>query len=92
MAVELKGPCYKLQTSLPPRYLLQCRAEIESLNVRSLLYLCWTQDQSMVFKVERDSVFFQKAMKIAIDIYCTEKPRKPTKLPPGLKRIQRRVA
>ena len=88
MAVELKCPYYKLQTSLPPRDLLQCLAEIESLNVQSLLYLCWTQDESMVFKVERDSVFFQNAMKMAIDIYCTEKPRKPTKLPPGLKEFR----
>ena len=42
----------------------------------------------MVFQVLKDSKIFQKAMKISVDIYCADRPRKPNQLPPGLKELR----
>ena len=53
IAVEIKCPLKKVHTKFPPRYLLQCLSEIQVLGARYLLYLCWTEDETTVFKVER---------------------------------------
>ena len=91
VGIELKCPFYKAQTSFPRRYLLQCLAEIEALNVESLLYLSWTSDESIAFLVERDTEFFQRAMNYAIMLYGSESPKKPTKLPPDLQEFKKEL-
>ena len=84
VGIELKCPYFKPQTCFPQRYLLQCLAEIEVLNVESLIYLSWTSTESLVFQVERDTEFFQRALKYALMLYDGEHLKKPTKLPTDL--------
>ena len=88
MGTELKCPYYKAQTCFPPRYLLQCLAEIEVLNVESLIYLSWTSEESVVFQVQRDTNLFQRAMKYIVMLYDGEHTKKPTKLPPDLQEFK----
>ena len=91
MAVEVKCPVRTIHTKFPPRYLLQCLAEMEALNVESLLYLCWTPDDATVFKVERDTELFQKALRYSLEMYGAERPKKPSKLPSFMKEIQEEI-
>ena len=88
MGTELKCPYYKAQTCFPPRYLLQCLAEIEVLNVESLIYLSWTSEESVVFQVQRDTNLFQRAMKYTVMLYDGEHTKKPTKLPSDLQEFK----
>lgn len=89
VGIELKCPYFKAQTCFPQRYLLQCLAEIEVLNVESLIYLSWTSAESVVFQVQRDTEFFHRAMKYAVMLYDGEHPKKPTKLPPDLQEFKK---
>ncbi|XP_060581747.1 uncharacterized protein LOC132738297 [Ruditapes philippinarum] len=77
--VEIKCPVGKVHSSFPVRYYLQCLSEIEALGVEFLYYVCWTQEITSVFKIEKDTAIFERAIEIAKDIYVTERKR-PTKI------------
>ena len=63
VAIEIKCPVSGIHTKFPPRYLLQCLSEIEALNASYLLYVSWTETESMVFKVERNITIFQSLIR-----------------------------
>ena len=90
-AIELKCPVKQMHKKLPPRYLLQCLAEIEALNVDSLLYLSWRPDTSSVFKLNRDSDLFERSYELAKHIYGNENPKKPTKLSTEVKALKEEI-
>lgn len=84
VAIKIKCPLTKVHTEIPLRYLLQCLSEIQALDARYLLYLSWTDDETTVFKVERNDDLLTKALRVAIRIYGEDKPKKPSKLTSNL--------
>ena len=91
-AIEFKCPVNQLHKTFPPRYLLQCLAEMEALNVDNLLYLSWRPDTSSVFKLNKDSDLLERGYEIAKNIYGNENPKKPTKLSNELKALKEEIA
>lgn len=91
-AIEFKCPVYQLHKKLPPRYLLQCLAEMEALNVEKLIYLSWRPDFSSVFLLNKDSDLFERSYEIAKNIYGNENPKKPTKLSNDVKALKEEIA
>ena len=80
VAIEIKCPTRTAHTEFPVRYILQCQAEMAALNVQRMLYLSWTEEETTVFRLQRNGALFNTAMKLAVVIYGVEKPRKPNKL------------
>ena len=83
IAIEIKCPTKMVHTKFPERYLLQCLAEMHALNVQRLLYLSLTENVTAVFEVMRNDRLLSKALKISMELYGAEKPKKPTKLTQG---------
>lgn len=67
--IEVKCPVAEIHTTLPSRFLLQCLAKIESLDVDKLVYLRWRPDISTVFIVKRNHELFMKAYEASNSIY-----------------------
>ena len=76
VAVEIKCLVKKVHTVFPPRYLLQCLSEIQALNARYLSYVSWTEDETTIFKVNRNDDILTKPVKIAVNVYGGENPKK----------------
>lgn len=81
----------KTHTDFPARYLLQCLSEIHVLNVSHLLYISWTEDIATVFKVTRNDALLTKALKIAMELYGSDKAKKPTKLTQSSKELNEEI-
>lgn len=88
VAVEIKCPNRKVHETFPPRYLLQCLCEIEVVGAHYLLYASWTSTETMIFKVERNQTLFQKAMKLALEMYDGTDIKKPSKLTQEMKNLK----
>ena len=91
VGIEIKCPTRKVHNEFPSRYLLQCLAEIEALDVENLLFISWSPDVTNVFTVPRDRDLFSRVMVHALDIYGPEKPTKPTKLPAFVKSLKEEI-
>ncbi|KAH3697092.1 hypothetical protein DPMN_084577 [Dreissena polymorpha] len=91
VGVEIKCPYYRIHNQFPVRYLLQCLSQIEVLNVNYLLFVSWTAEETVVFRVKRDCQLFQEAMKIAFAMYGHDKVNKPTKLSEEQKKLKERL-
>lgn len=89
--LELKCPVFEIHKEFPPRYLLQCLAEIEALSVETLIYLSWRPDISTIFRVRRNSELFSRACKLALKLYGTDKVKRQTKLDPETKEIKEMI-
>ena len=88
VAIEIKYPVRKVHTEFPPRYLLQCLSEIQVLDASYLLYVSWTENDTTVFKVERNDKLLTDMMRVAISIYGELKPKKPAKLTLDVKQLK----
>ena len=78
--VEFKCPIREAHYELPPRYYLQCLSTMEALDVDRMLYISWTKSLTTVYEIKRKSDFFSMVLDLAIEIYGTEKQRRPSKL------------
>ena len=89
--IEIKCPVRKIHNALPERYVLQCLAEMEVLNVDKLLYLCWRPDITSVFEVQHNKSLLQFALREAIDLYGNDKPRRPSKLSDNVADLRKQI-
>jgi hypothetical protein len=89
--VEIKCPVKRIHNSVPERYILQCLAEMEALNVDKLLYICWRPDFTAVFEIHHNRPFFKSAMKEALDKYGNEQPKRPTRLPDHVSEMRNQI-
>ena len=71
--------------------MLQCLAEIEVLNVETLIYASWTKEETTVFRVRRDTNLFQNALQIALKIKEEENKTKPTKLTSEMSKLKEEI-
>lgn len=78
-AVEFKCPVSGIapHKELPVRYFLQCQAAMDALNVSYMCYVCWRPETSTVFVVYRDDDVFQSAISIVLEIFGSDKPKRP---------------
>ncbi|WAR06308.1 hypothetical protein MAR_021677 [Mya arenaria] len=74
-AIELKCPVLDVHQQLPARYLLQCLAKIEVLEVDQLIYVSWIYDISTAYDITKQ-------------MYLTETPKRPTKVQDDVKALQ----
>ena len=63
---------------LPDRYIPQLLAEMNASRTKHLLYLCWSEKSSTVFRVENDEVLWNEMMVEAARIYGVDNPKRPT--------------
>ena len=89
--LEIKCPVRQLHNEVPVRYYLQCLCEMAVLDVRSLMYVCWTPKITRTFVIDYNEEILLSALKIATDIYGTANPKKPSKLHPEANVLKERI-
>lgn len=92
-AVEFKCPVSGIAThkELPFRYFLQCQATLNALDVSYMYYVCWRTETSTVFVFHRDDDAFQSAICIVPEIFGSDKPKRPSKLPAALHALKLKI-
>ncbi|CAG2256016.1 unnamed protein product [Mytilus edulis] len=76
---------------MPIRYIPQVLSEMASMNVEELIYLCWTDESSTVFRVHFDTDTWKLITEEAQNVYLKETPKCPTRLSAESKVIKERL-
>lgn len=92
-AVEFKCPVSGIapHKELPFRYFLQCHATMNALDVSYMYYVCWRPETSTVFVVHRDDDALQSSICIVLEIFESDKPKRPSKLPAALHALKLKI-
>ena len=95
-AVEVKCPYPKSNGNnpyydIPDYYICQCLAEMKSLNVLKLLFVCYTDESSTFFEIDFDDSLWNTLEHEADGLYGEEKRVRPTKLKPAIKGLKEKI-
>ena len=83
-AIEIKCPFPKknditIYYSLPQYYVCQCLAEMKALEVKSMIFVCYTAESATFFEVDYQEELWQLLQEECEDLYSTESPKRPVK-------------
>ena len=76
---------------IPDRYIPQILAEMATVEVNELLYLCYTPKSSTVFKVCNNRELWDEMLALLKEFYGGEKPQRPNQTAGDIKMLRHKI-
>ncbi|CAC5404088.1 unnamed protein product [Mytilus coruscus] len=72
-------------------YVTQVLSDMAAMDVKELMYLCWTEESSTVFRAKFDADLWKLVTDEIKDVYLCQTPKRPTRLSERSKLISEKI-